>query len=320
MSVERISTRTARSDTRIPIPNSNIPPTLTIDCTGKGAGFTALKIIDNAGVESTSLIENGNANFTTTTLDGTTSGVDTEMLIVKGNATGNTHFDVRETGITKINATGASFVDETTMFSIWRKTGTQSFNVKENGKVVIDATTGTADESMIALVGVGGGAPSFKVQESGITTLNGTGIAAGTTMLDIKGTGGTTQASITESGVVKPQSIQFTDASIQTIAAGYSKFQKVFGLATPIWRIPEPFIELEKYYDLDIAIFVEGDPTTNFDLWVYGMDAGPNFIGSNVFKTTDGNPGAAVAFTTMYLEDLLQCLFIKRYSCVHNEY
>ena len=74
MVLERISEQTPSVDTRIPVPTSNIPPTLIIDCTGKGEDKVALKVLDNAGAESASLIADGNANFTCTTLDGTGLG------------------------------------------------------------------------------------------------------------------------------------------------------------------------------------------------------------------------------------------------------
>ena len=97
MVLERISEQTPSVDTRIPVPTSNIPPTLIIDCTGKGDDKVALKVLDNAGAESASLIADGNANFTCTTLDGTGLGDDKKMLTIKDNA-GVTQATIRASG------------------------------------------------------------------------------------------------------------------------------------------------------------------------------------------------------------------------------
>ena len=195
MVLERISQQTPSVDTRIPVPTSNVPPTLIIDCTGKGEDKVALKVIDDAGVDSSSLIANGNANFTCTTLDGTGLGDDKKMLTIKDNA-GVTQATIRASGqptFRAIEVSGTGTGAGTTMFYITGDDGTSNFEVKE----------------------------------SGIVTINSTDIAAGTTMLDIQGTGGGgTTLQLTEDGIVKPQSIQFPDATIQTIAAGFGQHSK----------------------------------------------------------------------------------------------
>ena len=271
MVLERISQQTPSVDTRIPVPTSNIPPTLTIDCTGKGDDKVALQVLDNAGAQSASLIADGNANFTCTTLDGTGLGDAKKMLTIKDNA-GVTQAYIRASGgptFRAIEVKGTGTGAGTTMFYITGDDGTSNFEVKE----------------------------------SGVVTINGTGIAAGTTMLDLYGTGGGTTLQLTEDGIVKPQSIQFPDATIQTIAAGYGQFKKYPLIPGPKrWNLDNPIEtalgeEFNLFYDLDMTFDQLGDPGTAFNVWIRWVAT--NMINSTTTLLLDGVATIPLALSTI---------------------
>lgn len=281
MVLERISQQTPSVDTRIPVPTSNLPPTVTIDCTGKGAGTVALKVIDNAGVDSTTLIENGNANFTSTTMDGTGLGDTHKMLIIKNNA------------------------------------GTESSNVIANGNAFFQAATlqgpsiGVADEPVLTINTDLGPIPvilSNAFARFSVTTLLGAsqGFQNDTKLLNVTNQSGITSAYIAVNGDASfndttVNSIVFPDTSTQSTASGYIPFSKAIGLGTPDWEIPNCCIADGSFFDWDCVIVPDADSWTTLSLQSRAGGGALTFTG-----TISHNMSPGVALTGSPTINVLQ--------------
>jgi hypothetical protein len=281
MVLERISQQTPSVDTRIPVPTSNIPPPVIIDCTGKGAGTVALKIIDNAGAESTTLIENGNANFTSTTLDGTGLGDTNKMLIIKNNA------------------------------------GSETANVIANGNAHFQAATlngpsnGVGDEPVLSIATDLGTIPillSNAFARFSVTTLLGAGqgFTDATKLLKVTDINGVESAYITAGGDasfagVTANSVTFPGTDIQTTASGYIPFSKAVGLGAPQWEIPNCCISDGSFFDWDGVIVPDADSWSTLSLQSRAGGGALTFTG-----TISHNMSPGVALTGSPTINVLQ--------------
>ena len=291
MVLERISQQTPVVDTRIPVPTSNIPPTLTIDCTGKGEDKVALQVLDNSGVQSASLIADGNANFTCTTLDGTGLGETKKMLTIKNNAgTSNAH----------IQANGNAFFQAVTLKGP-KKVGFEPvLTIDTNlGAIPVILSNAFARFSVTTLLGMG------------------QGFLDSTKLLDVKDTSGNTSAYIAVNGDssfngVTTNSITFPGTDIQTSGSGYIPFSKSIGSGTPSWDIPNCCVADGSFFDWDCVIVPAADSWTTLELQSRAGGGALTFTG-----TISHNMVPGVALTGSPTINVLQAGGIPSLQPIH---